>query len=111
MSMAMGTSLGSRPSKVLREYLAPVGPRGQSGLLGRPVVGSVEEHLPPWRRVHQAVAAGPVVDQDASPERVSPDPHAAAVDFLRSAFHHAYRKAGWSVELGATAEGRPPPVR
>jgi hypothetical protein len=43
--------------------------------------------------------------------RAAPDPHAAAVDFLRSAFHHAYRKSGWSVELGATAEGRPPPVR
>lgn len=41
----------------------------------------------------------------------APDPHAAAVDFLRSAFHHAYRKSGWSAELGATAEGRPPPVR
>ncbi len=43
--------------------------------------------------------------------RAAPDPHAAAVDFLRSAFHHAYRQAGWSAELGATAEGKPPPVR
>jgi hypothetical protein len=43
--------------------------------------------------------------------RAAPDPHAAAVDLLRSAFHHAYRKSGWSAELGATAEGRPPPVR
>ena len=43
--------------------------------------------------------------------RAAPDPHAAAVDFLRSAFHHAYRTSGWSAELGATAEGRPPPVR
>ena len=43
--------------------------------------------------------------------RAAPDPHAAAVDFLRSAFHHGYRKAGWSADLGATAEGMPPPVR
>jgi hypothetical protein len=43
--------------------------------------------------------------------RVAPDPHAAAVDFLRSAFHHAYRESGWSAELGATGEGTPPPIR
>jgi hypothetical protein len=43
--------------------------------------------------------------------RAAPDPHAAAADFLRSAFHHAYQKSGWSAELGATAEGRPLPVR
>jgi hypothetical protein len=43
--------------------------------------------------------------------RAAPDPHAAAVDFLRSAYHHAYRKSGWSAELGATAEGMPPPIR
>jgi hypothetical protein len=43
--------------------------------------------------------------------RTAPDPHAAAVDFLRSAFHHAYLKSGWSADLGATAEGRPFPVR
>ena len=43
--------------------------------------------------------------------RAAPDPHAAAVDFLRSAFHHGYRTAGWSAELGATAEGRPLPIR
>jgi Family of unknown function (DUF5996) len=43
--------------------------------------------------------------------RAAPDPHAAAVDFAHSAFHHAYRVSGWSDELGATAEGRPPPVR
>jgi hypothetical protein len=43
--------------------------------------------------------------------RAAPDPRAAAVDFLRSAFQYAYRQSGWSAELGATAEGRPPPVR
>jgi hypothetical protein len=43
--------------------------------------------------------------------RAAPDPRAAAVDFAHSAFHHAYLVCGWSGELGATAEGRPPPVR
>jgi hypothetical protein len=44
--------------------------------------------------------------------RAAPDPHAAAVEFLRSAFHHAYTKSpGWSAGLAATAEGRPFPVR
>ena len=43
--------------------------------------------------------------------RAAPDPRAAAVDFAQSAFHHAYLVSGWSGELGATAEGRPPPVR
>jgi Family of unknown function (DUF5996) len=41
----------------------------------------------------------------------APDPRAAAVDFAHSAFRHAYQVSGWSDELGATAEGRPPPVR
>jgi len=43
--------------------------------------------------------------------RAAPDPRAAAVDFAQSAFHHAYLVSGWSGELGATAEGRPPPIR
>jgi hypothetical protein len=43
--------------------------------------------------------------------RAAPDPHATALDFLRSAFHHGYRKSEWNAELGATAEGRPLPVR
>jgi hypothetical protein len=43
--------------------------------------------------------------------RAAADPHATAVGFLRSAFHHAYRESGWSAELGASEEGTPPPVR
>ncbi len=43
--------------------------------------------------------------------RAAADPHAAAVEFLHSAFHHAYRTSGWSAELGASEEGRPPPIR
>jgi hypothetical protein len=43
--------------------------------------------------------------------RAAADPHATAVEFLRSAFHHACRESGWSAELRASEEGRPPPVR
>lgn len=40
----------------------------------------------------------------------SPDPHAFALDFARSAFHHACRVCEWDPALAATAEGIPPPV-
>jgi hypothetical protein len=40
----------------------------------------------------------------------SPDPHAAAVDFARSAFQHACVVCEWDPALAATAEGTPPPV-
>jgi hypothetical protein len=40
----------------------------------------------------------------------SPDPHAFALDFARSAFRHACLVCEWDPELGASAAGRPPPV-
>jgi hypothetical protein len=40
----------------------------------------------------------------------SPDPHAAALDFARSAFLHACQVCAWDPVLVATAEGTPPPV-
>ncbi len=40
----------------------------------------------------------------------SPDPHAAAVEFARSAFHHACMVCEWDPALLASAEGTPPPV-
>jgi hypothetical protein len=43
--------------------------------------------------------------------RTAPDPHAAALEFARSAFSHACRTCGWDTELAASAEGKPPPVR
>ena len=43
--------------------------------------------------------------------RAAADPHAAAVEFGRSAFRHACLVCGWNTELAASAEGRPPPVR
>ncbi len=45
--------------------------------------------------------------EDAS---ASPDPHAAAVEFARSAFHHACTVCDWDPALLASAEGTPPPV-
>jgi Family of unknown function (DUF5996) len=43
--------------------------------------------------------------------RAATDPQAAAVEFLRSAFHHAYRTSGWDPELCASEQGKPPPIR
>ena len=43
--------------------------------------------------------------------RESRDPHAAAVEFGRSAFRHACAACEWDPALAATAEGVPPPIR
>lgn len=40
----------------------------------------------------------------------APDPHAAALDFARSAFRHACAVCEWEPALLASAEGMPPPV-
>ena len=42
--------------------------------------------------------------------RVSPDPHAAALEFARAVFRHACVVCGWDPALAATADGTPPPV-
>jgi hypothetical protein len=42
--------------------------------------------------------------------RSSPDPHAFALDFARSAFRHACLVCDWDPDLTASAEGTPPPV-
>jgi uncharacterized protein DUF5996 len=40
----------------------------------------------------------------------SPDPHATALEFARSAFRHACAVCEWDPALAASAEGTPPPV-
>jgi uncharacterized protein DUF5996 len=42
--------------------------------------------------------------------RASSDPHAAALEFARSAFRHACTVCDWDPALPASAEGTPPPV-
>ena len=42
--------------------------------------------------------------------RSSPDPHAAALEFARSAFSHACAVCAWDPALTASAEGKPPPI-
>jgi hypothetical protein len=42
--------------------------------------------------------------------RSAPEPHAAALQFARSAFQHACLVCDWDPALSASAEGRPPPV-
>ncbi len=41
----------------------------------------------------------------------SEDPHAAALEFARSAFSHACDVCNWDRGLAASAHGTPPPVR
>ena len=41
---------------------------------------------------------------------VTPDPHATALEFVRSVFHHACVECEWDPALLASAEGTPPPV-
>jgi len=40
----------------------------------------------------------------------APDPHAAALQFVRSAFRHGCAVCEWHPDLAASAEGTPPPV-
>jgi hypothetical protein len=42
--------------------------------------------------------------------RAASDPHAFALEFLRSAFDHACRSCDWDPALAASAEGTPPPL-
>jgi Family of unknown function (DUF5996) len=42
--------------------------------------------------------------------RTQPDPHAAALEFARSAFRHACAVCGWDPGLAASADSNPPPV-
>jgi hypothetical protein len=39
------------------------------------------------------------------------DPHAAALEFARSAFNHGCAACQWDLQLAYSAEGSPPPVR
>src|SRR5580693_1779946 len=43
--------------------------------------------------------------------RSEPDPHAAALEFARSAFRQACVACAWDTDLAATVDGTPPPVR
>jgi hypothetical protein len=42
--------------------------------------------------------------------RTTPDPHAAALDFARSAFRHACEACDWDHALAASADSSPPPL-
>ncbi len=42
--------------------------------------------------------------------RAQADPHAAALEFARSAFRHACAVCAWDPHLAASADGTPPPV-
>ena len=42
--------------------------------------------------------------------RAGRDPHAAAIEFARSAFRHACAVCAWDAQLAASTDGTPPPV-
>ena len=77
--------------------LAYPAPDGFAGADLSPAAGSWEAELGEY-----------VLDWDDV--RESPDPHAAALEFARSAFSHACRVCDWDPTLAATAMGTPPPV-
>jgi hypothetical protein len=62
---------------------------------------------PPAARFEEALGEY-VLDWDDV--RREEDPHAAALEFARSAFRHACGAGDWDPALLASAEGRPPPV-
>jgi Family of unknown function (DUF5996) len=47
---------------------------------------------------------------DHNDVRASPDPHATALEFARSAVDHACRSCDWDPRLAGSAQGTPPPV-
>jgi Family of unknown function (DUF5996) len=47
---------------------------------------------------------------DWADARSAPEPHAAALQFARSAFQHGCLVCDWDPALSSSAEGRPPPV-
>ncbi|HEY3019735.1 MAG TPA: DUF5996 family protein [Solirubrobacteraceae bacterium] len=70
--------------------------------------GFSEATLSPAAARWDAALGEYVLDWDAI--AASDDPHAAAVDFARSAFRHACIVCDWDPVLLASAEGTPPPV-
>jgi hypothetical protein len=72
------------PEGFARAALSPSGARWDAAL---------GEYILPWDDV-----------------RTAPDPHAAALEFARSAFRHACAVCAWDPDLAASAEGTPPPI-
>ena len=70
--------------------------------------GFADGHLSP-PAAHWASELGLYV-LDWADACASDDPHATALEFLRSAFHHACVVCEWDPGLLASAEGTPPPV-
>ena len=72
--------------------------------MGDTAAGIASDHLARWE-----TALGEYV-LDWEDARTSPDPHATALEFFRSAFRHACAVCEWDPALGASADGTPPPV-
>ncbi len=70
--------------------------------------GSRTRRCPPRPRTGMATLGEYILDWDDV--RASPDPHAAALEFARSAFSHACAVCDWDPALAASAESKPPPI-
>jgi hypothetical protein len=85
------------PGAAFYAYAHPAPPGFAAARLSPPQArweGELGEYLLEWEDVRSAV-----------------DPHADALEFLRSAFDHACVVCEWDPELAASAAGTPPPVR
>ena len=71
--------------------------------------GFADARLSPEKARWEGALGEYVFDWDDVVE--APDPHAAALAFARSAFHHACRVCDWDAALLGSAEGSPPPIR
>jgi Family of unknown function (DUF5996) len=70
--------------------------------------GFADAELTPGARWHGEMG---LYVLDWSEVVAAPDPHAAALEFLRAALRHACVVCDWDPKLLASAEGDPPPVR
>ena len=85
------------PEAAFYAYAHPAPENFSQGKLAGPGAhwdAAIGEYILPW-------------DEVAAAER----PHAAALDFARSAFQHACLVCGWDPKLPATIKGTPPPVK
>jgi hypothetical protein len=71
--------------------------------------GFARAQLPPDASRWDDALGEYVLDLDDA--AAAPDPHAAALQFARSAFRHACAVCDWDPALLASTEGAPPPVR
>jgi Family of unknown function (DUF5996) len=74
-----------------------------------PAPDNFSQYDPPTQGAHWSPALGEFI-LPWDDVRATDNPHATAVDFLRTLFLHACEVCGWNPTLAATAVGTPPPI-